>query len=113
MNTFLGVDSLDLHISVSAQLKVGMENYGTDLERYTKVITNQMIDDYLGKYDTKIEEIVLGPVTTSDGKRFTNQRGAERKPNDRSYLEFECYFIATEDMWVHLTTESTEVGNDD
>lgn len=113
VNTFLGVDSLDLHISVSAQLKVGMENYGTDLERYTKVITNQMIDDYLGKYDTKIEEIVLDPVTTSDGKRFTNQRGAKRKPNDRSYLEFECYFIATEDMWVHLTTESTEVGNDD
>lgn len=113
INTFSGIDSLDLHISVSAQLKVGMDDYGTDLDRYTKVITNEMIDGYLDKYDTSIEEIVLDPVTTIDGKRFTNQRGSVKEPNDRSYLEFDCFFIATEDMWVHLTTESTEAGNDD
>lgn len=113
VNTFAGVDSLDMHISVSAQLKVAMEDYGTDLERYGKVITNDDINEYLRKYDTSLEEILLDPVTTRDGQTFTNQRGTEREPNDRSYLEFECYFIATEDMWVHLTTESTEAGNDD
>lgn len=108
INTFAGVDSLDMHISVSAQLKVSMEDHGTDLDEYVKVITNEMIDGYLGQYNTKIEDLVLDPVTTTDGIRFTNQRGAERAPNDRSYLQFKCYFIATEDMWVHLTTESTE-----
>lgn len=113
VNTFAGVDNLDLHISVSAQLKVGMEDYGTDLDRYTKVITNEMIDSYLDDFDTSIEDTILDPVTTSDGVRFTNQRGTVRQANDRSYLEFECYFIATEDMWVHLTTESTRAGNDD
>ena len=113
VNTFAGVDNLDLHISVSAQLKVAMEDYGTDLDRYTKVITNEMIDSYLDDFDTSIEETILDPVTTSDGVRFTNQRGTVRQANDRSYLEFECYFIATEDMWVHLTTESTKAGNDD
>lgn len=113
VNTFAGVDNLDLHISMSAQLKVAMEDYGTDLERYTKVITNEMVDSYLADFDTSIEETVLDPVTTSDGVRFTNQRGTVREANNRSYLEFECYFIATEDMWVHLTTESTEAGNDD
>ncbi len=113
VNTFAGVDSLDIKISMSAQLKVAMEDYGTDLDKYTKVITNDMIDEYLAKYDTSIEDTVLDPVTTTDGETFTNQRGTEREPNDRSYLEFECYFIATEDMWVHLTTESTEAGNDD
>lgn len=114
VNTFAGVDSLDLHISMSAQLKVAMEDNGTDLSRYTKVITNEMIDGYLQKNNnTSLSQIVLDPVTTTEGTRFTNQRGGERKPNDRSYLEFECYFIATEDMWVHLTTESTEQGNDD
>ena len=113
VNTFAGVDTLDLHISVSAQLKVAMHDYGTDLDRYTKVITNEMIDEYLAEYDTSVEEIILDPVTTSDGVRFVSQRGSERQPNRRSYLEFECYFIATEDMWVHLTTESTEAGNDD
>lgn len=113
VNTFAGVDNLDLHISVSAQLKVGMEDYGTDLSRYTKVITNEMVDSYLARHNTSLADTVLDPVTTTDGMRFTNQRGTVRPANDRSYLEFECYFIATEDMWVHLTTESTEQGNDD
>lgn len=113
VNTFAGVDNLDLHISMSAQLKVAMEDYGTDLSKYTKVITNEMIDGYLDKYDTSIEETLLDPVTTTDGVTFTNKRGTVREANDRSYLEFECYFIATEDMWVHLTTESTEQGLDD
>ena len=113
INTFAGVDSLDMHISVSAQLKVSMEDHAKDLDQYVKVITNEMIDGYLGQYNTRIEDIILDPVTTSDGIRFTNQRGAVKQPNDRSYLQFKCYFIATEDMWVHLTTESTDDGMDD
>ncbi len=113
VNTFAGVDTLDLHISVSAQLKVAMEDFGRDLDKYTKVITNEMIDSYLAKQNTSLEGLLLDPVTTTDGVRFTNQRGDLRQPNNRSYLEFECYFIATEDMWVHLTTESTKQGNDD
>ena len=63
VNTFAGVDSLDMHISVSAQLKVGMENYGTDLDRYGKVITNEMIDSYLAKSNTRLADILLDPVT--------------------------------------------------
>lgn len=113
VNTFAGVENLDIKISMSAQLKVGMDNYGTDLERYTKVITNEMVDSYLQKQGKRLEDIMLDPVTTTEGTRFTNQRGTVREANDRSYLEFECYFIATEDMWVHLTTESTEQGEDD
>lgn len=113
INTFAGVDSLDMHISVSAQLKVSMEDHGTDLDEYEKIITNEMINGYLARYNTNLEDILLDPVTTRDGRVFTNQRGAEKEPNDRSYLQFECYFIATEEMWVHLTTESTDEGMDD
>ncbi len=113
VNTFVGVDTLDLHISVSAQLKVSMENHGTDLSRYGKVITNDMINSYLRRQNTSLDEIVLDPVTTRDGRTLTNRAGTRREPNKRSYLEFECYFIATEDMWVHLTTENTKAGNDD
>ena len=40
INTFAGVDSLDMHISVSAQLKVSMENHGKELDRYEKVISS-------------------------------------------------------------------------
>ncbi len=108
INTFAGVEKLDVHISVAAQLKVSMEDHGTNLDQYVKTITNEMIDTYLAKQNTKLADIVLDPVTTSDGVRFVNQRNVERQPNQKSYLEFECYFIATEDMWVHLTTEAAE-----
>lgn len=113
VNTFAGVDTLDVHISVSAQLKVSMEDHGRNLDEYVKVITNEMIDSYLRQDNTSLAEIILDPVTTNNGTRFTNQRGSERQRNDRSFLEFDCYFIATEDMWVHLTTEGSDVeGND-
>ena len=107
VNTFAGVNKLDLHISVSAQLKVSMEDHGTDLSLYQKTITNDMVNSYLARQNTSLDDILLDPVTSSDGKVFTNQRGTVREANDRSYLEFQCYFIATEDMWVHLTTEDT------
>lgn len=113
INTFAGVDSLDMHISVSAQLKVSMENHGTDLDKYGKVITNEMINTYLAQYNTDLSKILLDPVTTTEGRVFVNQKGNEKQPNDRSYLQFKCYFIATEDMWVHLTTEGTEEVVDD
>lgn len=112
INTFAGVDTLDIHISVAAQLKVAMHDYGTDLSKYGKVITNEMVDEFLATDNTSLEEILLDPVTTKNGTTFTNQRGAERKRNDRSFLEFDCYFIATEDMWVHLTTEHSDIEGD-
>lgn len=113
VNTFAGVDSLDLHISVSAQLKVAMEDFGTDLSKYTKVITNEMVNSYLAKHNTSLDKIILDPVTTTEGVVFTNQRGNVKPPNNRSYLEFECYFIATEEMWVHLTTEGVKPNDAD
>ncbi len=113
VNTFAGVDTLDVHISVSAQLKVSMEDHGTNLDQYVKIITNDMIDGYLGsKYNTKLADIKLDPVTTNNGTTLTNRRGTTREPNKNSYLEFECYFIATEDMWVHLTTEHSDLEGD-
>lgn len=93
VNTFAGVDKLDLNISLAAQLKVSMENHGKDLEKYGKVITNEMIDDYLKKHGSSLEDTVLDPVTTREGTEFTNQRGTVREPNKHSYLEFECYFM--------------------
>lgn len=113
INTFGGVDSLDINISVGEQLKVSMENHGTELELYDKMITNEMLDTYLSRYNIKLEDVVLAPVTTSDGVTFTNQYGVEKQPNNRSFLQFKCFFIATEDMWVHLTSDGTGEGMND
>ena len=116
VNTFAGVNDFELKISTGEELRVSMDNHGSDIDRYVFEITNQMMNQHLRKYNTSLEDMVLYPVTTNNGSRFTYQYGTEAKPNDvPSYLEVECYFIATKEMWVHLTTErgtqdSADVG---
>ena len=43
VNTFAGVDNLNLSISVSAQLKVGMENYGTEIDGLDYVLARKVL----------------------------------------------------------------------
>ena len=110
VNTFAGVQLFELQVSTGDDLRVSMENHGSDIDRYTHVITNDMINSYLQKnYNKNMDQIILDPVTTLDGKTFTYQDGTRVEPNgDESYFEFECYFIATRDMHVHLTTEAAD-----
>ncbi|MCH5304228.1 MAG: hypothetical protein J1E41_05140 [Ruminococcus sp.] len=110
VNTFAGVQDFELQISTGYDLRVSMDNHGSDIDKYTHVITNEMLNSYLRKnYNKTLEDIILDPVTTNDGKNFTYQGGQKAEPNgEESYFEFECYFIATKDMKVYLTTEGTD-----
>ncbi|MBQ5347958.1 MAG: hypothetical protein IIU39_07905 [Ruminococcus sp.] len=113
VNTFAGVQDFELQISTADDLRVSMENHGSDIEKYTHVITNDMINSYLRKnYNLTMKDILLDPVTTNNGKNFSYQNGSKAKPNDKtgSYFEFECYFIATRAMNVHLSNEGIEDG---
>ncbi len=112
VSTFAGVTDLDIYISLGEELRASMQDNGSDIDKYQKEITPEMINEYLATQGTSLEDTVLAPVTSSDGIVFTNQDGVVREANRRSYLEFECYFIATKDMWVHLTTEDTSVETD-
>ena len=106
LNSFASVENIQMNITTGVELRVDMEDHGSDIELYKKEITNEMINSYLrsmGK--STLEDLLLDPVTTSDGINFYNQGGTSREPNETSYLEFDCYFIASEDMWVHLSTE--------
>lgn len=107
VNTFASIEDFDIEITTGEELKVSMENHGSNIDLYTDTITVEMVDSYLDKYDTSVEEMVLTPVTTNNGSDFTYQYGDAAEVNG-DYLEYECYFIATRDMWVHLTTESAE-----
>ena len=105
VNTFAGVKDFELKISTADDLRVSMENHGSDINQYTHVLTNEMINSYLRKnYNKTLDDILLYDVTTNNGKSLTHRNGSEAKPNE-DYFEFECYFIATKDMHVHLTTE--------
>ncbi len=110
VNTFAAVEDFELQISTADDLRVSMDNHGSDIEKYTHVITNEMINSYLRKnYNKTMEDILLDPVTTNNGRNFSYQNGAKAEPNDgESYFEFECYFIATRAMDVHLSNEGID-----
>jgi hypothetical protein len=109
VNTFAGIKEFELNISTGDDLRVSMENHGSDIEQYVHVITGDMIDGYLKKYNTSLKDLIISPVTTSNGSQFTYKNGAVVKENEEgTFLEFKCWFIGTRDMYVHLTTEGVE-----
>lgn len=110
LSNFASVNQMDLHISTAPGLYLDIENRGTDVTAWQKTLTNEMINQYLtGVNAPVIADQLLDPVTSSDGISFQNQRGNTREANSSSYLEFKVWFIATTDMWVHLSGESVEV----
>lgn len=112
VNTFAGVKLFELDISTGEDLRVSMENHGSDINLYTHVITNEMVNTYLGRYNTSLDDMLLAPVTSNNGTTFTFQNGTVADENKRgTYLQFKCWFIATREMYVHLTTEG--IANDE
>ena len=109
VNTFAGVKVFELHISTADDLRVSMENHGSDISQYTHVITNEMVNTYLGRYNTKLDDMLLAPVTTGNGSTYTFQNGTVAEENKRgTYLQFKCWFIGTREMSMTRTRASTE-----
>ena len=42
VNTFAGIDNFELKISMGEDLRVSMENHGSDIKQYVKIITNRI-----------------------------------------------------------------------
>lgn len=113
LNTFASVNDLEMTIGTGAQLLVSTEDHGTDLSKYVKVITNEMIDEVLRKDNTSLDKMVLDPLTSQKGIEMLTRAGKLREANTGGYLEFPLYFIGTKEMYVHLTTDDTASNKDD
>lgn len=113
LNQFASVDNIQMSITTGVDLRVDMENHGSDISLYKKTITADMINNYLrSNHNTTMADQLLDPVTTSNGISFVNQGGTGRNANDTSYLEFKVWFIASKDMWVHLSSDvAAELDN--
>ena len=117
LNTFSAVNDLEMTIGTGAQLLVSTEDHGTDLSKYVKEITNEMINDYLKKSlndnEASLDKILLDPLTSDKGIDMLTRGGKKREANKGGYLEFPIYFIGTKDMYVHLTSDDTATTKDD
>lgn len=111
LSNFASVNEINLKISTAPELYLDIENRGTDVTQWKKVLTNEMINSYLSSVSApKLDEQRLDPVTTSNGISFQSQSGASRTANESSsFLEFKVWFIATTDMYVHLSGQTVQV----
>lgn len=111
LSNFASVNEINLKISTAPELYLDIENRGTDVTQWKKVLTNEMINSYLSSVSApKLDEQRLDPVTTSNGISFQSQSGSSRSANESaSFLEFKVWFIATTDMYVHLSGQTVQV----
>jgi hypothetical protein len=112
LSNFSSVNDMNIKISTAPQLYLDIENRGTsDLSLWKKTLTNEMINTYLSSVNAPaINDQLLDPVTTSNGIAFTNRTGATRNANSTSYIEFKVWFLATREMYVHLSGQTVEVN---
>ena len=114
LSNFAAVNDIEIRISTAPQLYLDIEDRGTDLSQWKKTLTNEMINSYLTSISApRIEDQLLDPVTTSNGIVLTNRSGVTREANRDTYLEFKVWFIATTDMWVHLSGDKVEVDGEE
>lgn len=112
LSNFAAVNDINLKISTAPELYLDIENRGTDTSLWKKVLTNDMINTVLTAGGARpLDQQLLDPVTSSDGVRLTNRSGSARSANDYTYLEFKVWFIATTDMWVHLSGKTVQVAD--
>jgi hypothetical protein len=100
---------MNIAIGSGVQLFIAGEDHGSDITLYSKELTNEDINAQLAEGVT-LDDFVLFPVTSTNGREMYAQSGDLKAANNNSYLEFTAYLISTESMWVHLTSEDTEVG---
>lgn len=114
LSNFASVNDITLKISTAPQLYLDIENRGTDVSMWKKVLTNDMINTALRAQNAPtLDQQLMDPVTTSNGISFQNRSGNTRNANATTFVEFKVWFIATEEMWVHLSGDKVQVENND
>lgn len=114
LSNFASVNDINLKISTAPQLYLDIENRGTDVSMWKKVLTNDMINTALRAQNAPtLDQQLMDPVTTSNGISFQNRSGNTRNANSTTFVEFKVWFIATEEMWVHLSGDKVQVENND
>lgn len=104
------VRSMRMDITTGVNLRFDLDPHDT-FEEYVKTLTfEQIADRILAEKEFDPRQTPLTPVTTRDCENFVLEDGSEAKTE--YYLEFTLHFMATQDMIVHLTSESSDSGGD-
>lgn len=112
ISTLANVEKLQMEIGTAPDLRISTENHGSNWDSYLKTVTGAMIDKELtDRFNTTMNDQVLDPVTTSNGRTFFSQHGNPQECNENTFLEFDLYLIANKDLNVHLTSRGEDGTN--
>lgn len=114
LSNFANIRDINIRISTAPELYLDIENRGTeDLTLWKKTLTTEMVNTALTASGAQtLDEQLLDPVTTSDGINFFSESGNGRTANNTSYIEFNVWFLATKEMYVHLSGQTVEVNGE-
>lgn len=106
------VYSMTMDVTTGNSLRfdtVAHEEFGD----YKKTLSfNEIAESILRTQGYDPREVPLTPVTTRDCETFTFENGTVVERESGCYMEFVLHFIAAKDMFVHLTSENSEGGQD-
>ena len=106
------VSTLRMDITSGAALRFDVTAHN-EFGDYLQTLSFDRIADYVrGQLGYDMRTAPLKPVTTADGQTYTLQSGTVEPNSSGAYWEFTLHFIATEDMYVHLTSAPSP-GQDD
>lgn len=113
ISSIASVHNMEITIGTGVQLLISDEDHGNVLSEYTNEITEVEINKQLSTYNTSLDRMIIPPLTSSNGVNLYTEDGFQKDANNDSFLEFKLFFIGTEDMWVHLSSDETEPGAGD
>ncbi len=112
ISTLANVERLEMEIGTAPDLRISTENHGSNWDSYIKTVTGAMIDKELtDRFNTTMNDQVMDPVTSSNGRKFYSRNGDEKERNKNTFLEFDLYLIANKDLKVHLTSKGEDGTN--
>lgn len=107
------VKSMSMEITTGANLRFDLDEHSV-FDDYVKTLSFEDIAKRMrGEYGFDMREVPLEPVTTSDYRTFTFEKGKEADKKKGTYLEFWLHFMSQQDMFVHLTAQDSEPGKGD
>jgi len=109
---FTRVNSMRMEITSGTNLRFDLDPHDF-FDEYVKTLGFQDILARIKKekgFD--ISTTSLAPVTSEDYVKFTYEDGTLVKDTEGAYLEFTLHFMATSDMYIHLTTENSKGQKD-
>lgn len=102
------VSTMSMEITNGVNLYFDTEKHDR-VEDYLKVIPfEKMASKVNSLYNYDLKSNSLEPTTTKDGRNYLFEDGTIVKAESGAYIEIPLHFIATKDMYVHLTSENDD-----